>query len=52
MYIDGWTITALVIFLVMLAVFVRFCRVKLCGTVAPYRQDRSKRDVAAAGEEA
>jgi hypothetical protein len=51
MYIDGWTITALVLFLIMLAVFVRFCRVKVCGPAARYGHDRPVRDETSAGEE-
>ena len=34
MYIDSFTVTALVVFIVMLAVFVRFCMIKVCGTAA------------------
>jgi hypothetical protein len=31
MHIDSLTITALLVFIIMLAVFVRFCKVKVCG---------------------
>lgn len=34
MQIDSLTITALVVFIIMLAVFVRFCMVKVCGMAA------------------
>jgi hypothetical protein len=39
MYIDSLTITALVVFFIMLAVFVRFCMVKVCGMTATHKQD-------------
>ena len=38
MYIDSLTITALVIFVVTLAVIVRFCVFSLCG--GPFNADR------------
>lgn len=34
MHIDSLTITAFVVFIVMLAVFVRFCMVKVCTVAA------------------
>ena len=34
MHIDSLTVTALVVFIIMLAVFVRFCMVKVCGMAA------------------
>jgi len=34
MHIDTYTVTALVVFVIMLAVFVRFCQVKVCGMAA------------------
>lgn len=34
MYIDSFTVSALVVFVIMLAVFVHFCRVKVCGMAA------------------
>ena len=43
MHIDSFTITALVVFVIMLAVFVRFCMVKVCGMAATHlhgRQDQ------------
>lgn len=43
MQIDRLTITALVVFIIMLAVFVRFCMVKVCGMAATHlhgRQDQ------------
>ncbi len=40
MTIDSWTITALVVFIIMLAVFVRFCQVKVCAMIATRNQDR------------
>lgn len=35
MYIDSLTITALVIFVVTLALFLRFCLFSLCGGTSP-----------------
>jgi hypothetical protein len=40
MHIDSLTLTALIVFVIMLAVFVRFCRVKVCGNINAYRQDK------------
>ncbi|MGB5541675.1 MAG: hypothetical protein WBO37_16460 [Gammaproteobacteria bacterium] len=39
MHIDSLTVTALVVFIIMLAVFVRFCRVKVCGMAATRMHD-------------
>ena len=39
MYIDGFTVTALLLFIIMLAVFVRFCKVKVCGMALARQHD-------------
>jgi hypothetical protein len=49
MYIDSFTVTALVVFIVMLAVFVRFCMVKVCGMAAMHRHDNRDRQGGAQG---
>ncbi len=41
MYIDSLTITALVIFVVALAVILRFCVFSLCGGPISVDQDKS-----------
>jgi len=52
MYIDSFTVTALVVFIVMLAVFVRFCMVKVCGMAAMHRHEsRDERGRAQGGDE-
>lgn len=46
MYIDGFTVAALVVFIIMLAVFISFCRLKVCGMTAtrlPDEQDKAGR---------
>jgi hypothetical protein len=44
MEIDRFTITALLVFIIMLAVFVRFCMVKVCGMAAMHWHGRQGRD--------
>lgn len=41
MHIDSLTITALIIFIIMLGVFVRFCMVKVCTVAAMQWHGRS-----------
>lgn len=43
MYIDSFTVTALVVFVIMLAVFVQFCRVKVCGMAARHGREMQDR---------
>jgi len=49
MYIDSFTVTALVVFIIMLAVFVRFCMVKVCGMAAMHRHDKRHKQGGAQG---
>ena len=52
MHIDSLTVTALVVFIIMLAVFVRFCMVKVCGMAASRMQGtQASQDKAQGGGE-